>query len=1368
MPELPEPKVRPHPAHARLAPGFAGGAEAPPSRLRRLSFHQYAELHVTSNFTFLTGASHPDELVAQAAALGYQAIAITDKNSLAGVVRAHLAAKEVGVPLVVGCRLELVAPWEVETSKRQNVQTSKEETDVTQSTDFDVSRLSILVYPTDKSAYARLCNLLTLGKRRAAKGECHLTLHDLLDHHAGLLAVAIPPPILDQNFIDVLKGVKSHVLGDRLSLAMSCAFGSDDRLRMRQIAALAEHVGVPIVATNDVHYHVPARRPLQDVLTCIRHGCTIEQAGYKLFPNAERYLKPPQMMAELFAEYPQALERSVEIAKRASAFSLDELKYQYPDDVAPPGMTAMQYLIDLTWKGAAERYGGMDTLTERVRNQIEHEFRLIEELKYAPYFLTVYDIVKEARARQILCQGRGAAANSAVCYCLGITAVDPDRIDVLFERFVSKERNEPPDIDVDFEHERREEIIQYIYQKYGRDRAGLTAEVITYRGRSAVRDVGKAMGLSLDCVDRMAKNIDWWSSDISKDRWRELGLNPNDPTIRRVLGLTDELLGFPRHLSQHVGGFVITREALCDLVPIENAAMEDRTVIEWDKDDIDAMGMLKVDVLGLGMLTCIRKGLEFVNQRHEGTEARRHEGILHSDELRRGNEHEYANSNVSRFGGMAEGNGFSEDDVSDHESNAFERTVWVDTSDAASRCVSALEYRRVVCPAEHKGLSEASADCKGFSCGISDTARIEHSIGNAQSQSDCQRPVGGNGSGIAGIDSEHRGEDKELGTESGKRFNARKNLVAASIWDANGNAEAPSPPSCLRASVPSCLSKSSVASSLAPSFPLQLHTIPPEDPAVYDMICAADTIGVFQIESRAQMSMLPRLRPRCFYDLVIEVAIVRPGPIQGDMVHPYLRRRNGQEQITYPDERVEKVLKKTLGVPLFQEQAMSLAIVAAGFTPGEADQLRRAIAAWKTKGNQIAVFGEKLMSGMIANGYDPKFAERCFEQVKGFSGYGFPESHAASFALLVYVSAWLKCHYPAAFAAALLNSQPMGFYAPAQIVRDAREHDVTVLPIDVNRSMWDCTLENQELNHREHRGHRESEKKLVESSLRPQCSPCLIALRLGMRLIRGLSEVDAKAISDAVKKAGPFHSIDVLHRASGVRISVLRRLAAADAFGSMGLDRQHALWQVRALRDEKLPMFDERHAGMKARRHEGETGAESDEATPPELRRSDEGKNHFVPSCLRASVPVLPPVSEFRKVAHDCAATGLSLRAHPISFIRDRLNTKRVTPNGELKDESRWNHGKTIAVAGLVLVRQRPSTANGIVFMTLEDETGIANLIIRPNIYRAYRKAAKHGIVVLARGRVERQGEVVHILVRQLEEITLADSKDLARSRDFH
>jgi error-prone DNA polymerase len=691
-----------------------------------------------------------------------------------------------------------------------------------------------------------------------------------------------------------------------------------------------------------------------------------------------------------------------------------------------------------------------------------------------------------------------------------VTAVDPSRIDLLFERFVSRERNEPPDIDIDFEHERREEVIQYIYDKYGRHRAALTAEVISYRGRSAVRDVGKALGLSLDCVDRLAKNLDGWGAKPSLERLRECGVNPHDPTIQRLLWLTNEILGFPRHLSQHVGGFVITRGRVDEIVPVENAAMPDRTVIEWDKDDIDAMGMLKVDVLGLGMLTCISKAFAMVN----------------------------------------------------------------------------------------------------------------------------------------------------------------------GMWEKR----------------------------------LQLHTIPPDDPVVYDMICHADTIGVFQIESRAQMSMLPRLRPRRFYDLVIEVAIVRPGPIQGNMVHPYLRRRNGEEKIEYPNEAVKRVLSKTLGVPLFQEQAMSLAIVAAGFTPGEADALRRAMAAWKRKGDLIYRFGARLIDGMLTRGYPREFAERCFEQIKGFSEYGFPESHAASFALLVYASAWLKCHHPAAFAAALINSQPMGFYAPAQIVRDAREHGVEVRNVDVNHSAWDCTLE--------------------ESLEGP-------SLRLGMRLVKGLRQEHAQVIAKTVKEYGPVMSIDALHRLSEVPIVALRRLAAADAFQSMGLDRQSALWHVRALCDERLPMFD-------------------DDARLKEASESN-------------SVSVtLPAVSPPRRTIDDYAMLGLSLKAHPVSFIRGQLKARSVIQNNDLKNAERWPQGRHVAVGGIVLVRQRPGTASGIVFMTIEDETGIANLIVRPRIYERYRRAAKHGVIVIARGSVERQGEVIHVNVSRIEDASNQMRDLLTVSRDFH
>ncbi|MDZ4831660.1 MAG: error-prone DNA polymerase [Phycisphaerae bacterium] len=1228
---------------------------------------RYVELSVTSNFSFLLGGSHPEEIVERAAQLGYRAVAITDRHTLAGIVRAHVAAKAHGIHLVVGSRIG------IDTSQPSSPYHACE----------------ILVHPTDIASYGQLCRMLTLGKRRAAKGACHLSVHDLLEHAQGdgLLCTVLPPRsvarMLDGAFVELVEGLR-RALGDRLSIAITRLGDADDELRSRQLVMLAEWTSVPLVATNDVHYHVPERRPLQDVLTCIRRGCTLDRAGYSLFPNAERHLRSPEAMETLFSDLPNAIARASELADRTAGFSLDQLRYRYPSEVVPPGTTAMSHLRDLTWRGAAERYPTTHTFShalggipDKVRRQIEYEFRLIDDLHYAQYFLTVHDLVAFARSRDILCQGRGAAANSAVCYCLGITAVDPNRIDVLFERFISKERNEPPDIDVDFEHERREEVIQYLYRKYGRDRAALTAEVISYRGRSAVRDVGKALGLSLDCVDRLASGIDWWHDGaVDVERVREIGLNPRDPTIRQLAALSTEILGFPRHLSQHVGGFVITDGPLCEIVPIENAAMADRTVIEWDKDDIDAMGMLKVDVLALGMLTCIRKAIDLVNE-----------------------------------------------DIS---------------------ALSAGEM-----------LSEA-------------------------------------------MQKEH----------------------------------------------------------------LAFHTIPAEDPLVYDMICRADTVGVFQIESRAQMSMLPRLRPRVFYDLVIEVAIVRPGPIQGDMVHPYLRRRNGEEPINYPDDAVKAILSRTLGVPLFQEQAMSLAIVAAGFTPGEADQLRRAIAAWKRKGNRLAEFAAKLESGMLARGYTQKFAQQVFTQIQGFSGYGFPESHAASFALLVYVSSWLKCHEPAAFAAALINSQPMGFYAPAQIVRDAIEHGVHVRAVDVNASRWDCTLERSNplaeleqsvnfagptaaspvamcgwwpLDPTDRRAgaksssrQREREALLRDPSMcvpnrQPSIARDQPAIRLGLRLVRGVSADEAVLVERAVERDGPFATIESLWRSSDVRVATLRRLAAADAFRSMGFDRQHALWQIRSLRDESLPMWEARDARETAASRTAESRAEAEAAAaeakakaaaeaetadmemhtsaprilpqpsagggaerseaegvrestagPPEEKLVpnyyDELRN---PPPLRSrglSQPTsrLPPVSDLAAVAHDYTAVGLSLKQHPMSCVRPRIAARGAVPCGVLRNDRLTPQGTRVAVAGIVLVRQRPSTAKGIVFVTLEDESGIANLIIRPKIYTRCRKAVRNSVILLAHGIVERRDDVVHLLVHHVEDASAeADAID-AMSRDFH
>ncbi len=873
------------------------------------------------------------------------------------------------------------------------------------------------------------------------------------------------------------------------------AKGPDDPSELARLLELSKRARAPLVAAGDVHYHARGRLALQDAITAIRLGVSVSAAGEKLFPNAERYLKSPAEMAERFAAAPGAIARTCEIAER-STFSLAELRYEYPEELAPEGETPLDYLTRLTWAGADKRYPG--GVPEKVRALVEHELRLIAELRYEAYFLTVFDMVRFARRRGILCQGRGSAANSAVCYCLGVTAVDPDRMEVLFERFVSRERNEAPDIDIDFEHERREEVLQYLYEKYGRERAGMTAEVITYRPRSAVRDVGKALGLSLDRVDALAKGLEGHHLDAQLDqRCREASIDPESFLGQRLVGLVGELVGFPRHLGQHVGGMVMTRGPLCELVPIENAAMEGRTVIEWDKDDLDELGILKVDCLSLGMLSAIRKCFALV---HEHT---------------------------------------------------------------------------------------------------------------------------------------------------GRR--------------------------------------------------LSLASVPEEDPKVYEMIVEADTMGVFQIESRAQMSMLPRLKPRNFYDLVIEVALVRPGPIQGNMVHPYLRRRAGEEPVTYPNDEIREVLTRTLGVPLFQEQAMRLAVVAAGFTPGEADQLRRAMGAWRRPGI-IDQFRKKLLDGMQAKGLSLEFAEGVFRQISGFGEYGFPESHAASFALLVYVSAWLKFYYPAAFVASLINSQPMGFYAPAQLVRCAHDHGVVVHGVDVNASRWDCTLETG-------------------------------ALRLGMRMISGLSEVHARTIERA-RDEGPFGSWEEFVNRTRLSRAVVVRLAGADAFSSLRMDRRGALW--RALAEEKkaraMPLFDQ--------------ATEEDEAAP-----------------------ALVPLELQEEIVADYRTAGLSLRAHPLEVHRGRLNELGIVPAEGLTEHPA---DRAVRVAGIVLVRQRPGTAKGITFVTLEDETGTVNLIIRQDVWQRFYRVARTAAAYIASGRLQRQDKVIHVLVNKLEDLSDALAGLGSQSRDFH
>ena len=1123
---------------------------------------RYAELHCRTNFSFLEGASHPDELAARAAELGDAALAITDRHSLAGVVRAHVAAKAANIKLLIGAEI----------------------------TPTDAP--PIVLWATDRAAYGRLARLITLGCSRVAKGECLLTREDIALHAEGLLAGVVltqqtrsdgdaetrrhgeetsvsASPCLPLSASSHHLATYRDIFSDRCYALAELHRGPDDRGLLRKWVRLSEQTGVPLVAANDVHYHIRERQRLQDVLTAIRCGCPVEQLGDRRFPNAERHLKPPAAMAALFADCPDAVTRTIEIADRCH-FTLDELKYEYPEELCPAGMTPIEHLTRLTWDGAHRRYPR--GVPDRVRGLIEHELRLIDELSYAAYFLTVWDLVRFARGRGILCQGRGSAANSVVCFCLEVTSVDPEQIDVLFERFVSKERDEAPDIDVDFEHERREEVLQYLFGKYGRERAGMTAEVISYRPRSAIRDVGKALGLSLDRVNSLAKHVDHHHDreQLAK-RLAEAGLPINSPSppegergtggegrmspglvemhasgslaphpqplspfggegssllARHLVELVTEILDFPRHLSQHVGGMVMTRGPLCELVPIENAAMPGRTVVQWDKDDLDALGILKVDCLALGMLTAIRKCFALVERHHD---------------------------------------------------------------------------RR-----------------------------------------------------------------------------------------------------------------------------LTLANIPQNDRRVYDMVCRADTMGVFQIESRAQMAMLPRLRPRCFYDLVIEVAIVRPGPIQGDMVHPYLRRRCGEEPVEYPDERIREVLSKTLGVPIFQEQAMRLAIVAAGFTPGEADQLRRAMGAWRRRG-VIDQFQQKLMAGMHANGYSTDFADRLFRQIRGFGEYGFPESHAASFALLVYVSAWLKHHYPAAFTAALLNSQPMGFYAAAQLVADARKHGVTVLPADVNLSEWDCTLA---LADAETRRHGDAERSNLSPRLPLSASPRLRALRLGLRMIAGLSQAHARRIVER-RGARPFASVDEFARRTGLSSSVLTRLSQADAFQSLHLNRRESLWQ--SLPDHSpMPLFD---ADISA-----DDSFDDEPAVP---------------------LPELSPVEE---VVADYRTIGLSLRDHPVKFLRPQLNELRVVPAAKL---AALPHGRRVRVAGLVLMRQRPSTASGVTFVTLEDETGMANLIVYPAVWERYRRAARSATLMQVDGVLQRQGEIIHVLVSRLSDLSQQLTAVQTRSRDF-
>ncbi len=1022
---------------------------------------RYAELQVTTHFSFLRGASSAEELFATAAIYGIDALGIVDRNSLAGIVRAWEAAKTTNVRLLVGCRLDLR------------------------------DGMSLLVYPTDRAAYSRLTRLLSLGKSRGGKGKCILDLTDVEVYNEGLLAILVPDEA-DDSYAGQLRKLAT-IFGDRAYVSLCLRRRPNDRLRLHNLSKIAARHKVKSVVTNDVLFHEPGRRQLQDIVTCIRNKTTIDDIGFDRERHADRFLKPSEEMHRLFADYPEALARTREIVDRCR-FDLSELEYQYPEEAIVPGLDAQQSLVKLSWEGAAERYP--EGVPEKVRKAILHELDLIREMKYAPYFLTVFNIVRYARSQGILCQGRGSAANSAVCYCLGITSIDPETSDLLFERFVSRERDEPPDIDVDFEHNRREEVIQWIYETYGRSRAALVCTVARYRTKGALKDVGKALGLPQDLIEQLSSGVWGWSEGVGEQQLKENNLNTADYRLRLALELSSQLMGAPRHLSQHPGGFVLTQNRLDDLVPIEPAAMEDRQVVEWDKDDLEALKFMKMDVLGLGMLSCMSRAFELL--------------------------------------------------------------------------------------AEHKGLAMGLAD------------------------------------------------------------------------------------------------------------------VPQEESKTYAMIRKADTLGTFQVESRAQMAMLPRLKPETFYDLVIQVAIVRPGPIQGDMVHPYLRRREGKEKVVYPTPELEAVLKKTLGVPLFQESAMKVAMVCAGFTAGEADQLRKSMATFKFTGG-VSKFKDKLITGMIANGYTHQFAEQTFGQLEGFGSYGFPESHAASFALIAYASCWVKCHHPDAFCTALLNSQPMGFYAPAQIVQDAQKHGVEIRPVCVNRSRWDCTMEP------------------IEGSDR-------FAVRLGMRMVKGLAMNDAAKIVIA-RADQPFASVDDMWRRSGVPVAALEKLAEADAFlPSLDLERRQAQWDIKALRDEPLELWA--------------AAAEREARTIPEMQEPQ---------------VTLKSMTQGREVVEDYSHTGLTLRQHPVSFLRRELVKKSIVTCAEAMSQ---RDGRWLMTAGLVLVRQRPGSAKGVMFLTLEDETGIVNAVVWPSLFERQRRILMGASMMAINGKIQREGEVVHLVAQRLFDLS--------------
>jgi error-prone DNA polymerase len=1048
----------------------------------------YVELHCLTNFTFLRGASHPEELIKRALALGYSGLAVTDECSFAGSARAHLALREL---------------CEIDAAAQDFRLIHGTELRLTESGGASGPRLVLLAQ--NRAGYGNLAQLVTLGRRKAVKGSYRLSRKDLEQHAAWLddtLAMLLP--------VEGQDGVLEHahwlrnLMPGRSWLACELLHAGDDAAYLAHLADVAEQTGMPLVASGDVHMHARQRKPLADVLAAIREKTPLSVAGNRLATNGERYLRPLYRLTRIYPA-PLMLE-TLSVSARCN-FSLDELRYEYPEEIVPAGETPAAYLRRLTYEGAARRYP--NGVPEKVRQALESELTLVAELRYEAYFLTVYDIVRFAHDHKILCQGRGSAANSAMCYCLHITEVDPARATLLFERFISKERNEPPDIDVDFEHERREDVMQFVFRKYGRERAALTAALHTYRPRGALRDVSKALGLSLDQADKLARTMAWWDGKrIMRERLLEAGFDADNPVIAQIAELSQELVGFPRHLSQHSGGFIITRGRLDRLVPIENAAMVDRTVIQWDKDDLDALGLLKIDVLALGMLTCIRRALDHL----------------------------------------------------------------------------ACFYGR----------------------------------------------------------------------------------------------------------------------------PFAVQDIPPKDQAVFDMLCRGDSLGVFQVESRAQMNMLPRLQPRTFYDLVIQVAIVRPGPIQGGMVHPYLKRRQKLEPVTYPSKEVEAVLDRTLGVSIFQEQVMQLAVVAAGFTPGEADKLRRAMAAWKRRGG-IGPFRDKLLKGLLGNGYTAEYAEQIYRQIQGFGEYGFPESHAMSFALLVYVSSWLKCHHPAVFCAALLDSQPLGFYAPAQIVRDVLSHGVEVRPIDVVASHWHCTL---------------------EPSTNDPAKP---AVRLGLELVHGFNKLAAQRLVEARATVSFRNADDLLQRARLERQEI-DALAAADALSSLSGHRRKALWSSLGL---------------------------------------DPGARQNAPLTARASareagVDLLPP-TEGQDIVADYENTSLTLRRHPLALLRRRFERLRLLPASKVNSA---RHRQPIRTTGIVTCRQRPSTASGVTFVTLEDETGVLNVVVWRATAEKYRQALLGSTLLTVYGHVERvetaETPVVHVIASRLADDSRLLGKLKARSHDFH